>query len=185
MLSAEHYSAHPAGASTIYLHDNLSEPPLSEVLADHIATGAVQYIWWNHTFESGGWSPSRGLALQNVGNQPDRFSGSLRAHCTAQPAGNQLGLLFCAHDLKTTRLLMSPQNQIMVRAWIGVTHHLISCPAGEYGKPPEFFNNPQMHSYEHCLQSYGPQHQFLGEFPACAGAAMSAKHQRMAWHGVT
>jgi hypothetical protein len=35
-------------------------------------------------------------------------------------------------------------------------------PAGEYGQPPEFFNNPQMHSYEHCLQSYGPQHQFLG-----------------------
>lgn len=37
-----------------------------------------------------------------------------------------------------------------------------SCPAGEYGQPPEFFNNPQMHSYEHCLQSYGSQHQFLG-----------------------
>lgn len=42
-----------AGASTIYVHDNLSEPPLSELLTDHIASGAVQYIWWNHTFESG------------------------------------------------------------------------------------------------------------------------------------
>jgi hypothetical protein len=54
---------HPAGASTLYVHDNLSDPPLSELLADHIATGAVQYIWWNHTFESGGRPTSIGVTL--------------------------------------------------------------------------------------------------------------------------
>lgn len=73
------------GASTVYVYDHLSQPPLSELLADHIAGGAVQYTLWNHTFDS-----------------------------------------------------------------------------GEYGKPPDFFNNPQMHAYETCLRTHGPRHQFLG-----------------------
>lgn len=75
----------PAGASTVYVYDHLSQPPLSELLADHIAGGAVQYTLWNHTFDS-----------------------------------------------------------------------------GEYGQPPDFFNNPQMHAYETCLTTHGPKHQFLG-----------------------
>lgn len=59
--------------------------------------------------------------------------------------------------------------------------HVCRDGAGEYGKPPDFFNNPQMHAYGHCLSSYGPRHQFLGAPPLLL-MVMQHTLSRQAWH---
>ena len=41
-----------AGASTIYVHDHMSEPPLRDLLADYIEKGTVEYVFWNRTWEN-------------------------------------------------------------------------------------------------------------------------------------
>lgn len=43
---------HAIGASTLYVHDHRSEPPLRELLTDYIDAGIVQYVWWERGWDN-------------------------------------------------------------------------------------------------------------------------------------
>lgn len=65
-----------AGASTLYVHDHRSNPPLRELLTDYIDAGIVQYVWWEKSWDNWNYTLQENPQMVRTSNVWDSLAAS-------------------------------------------------------------------------------------------------------------